>query len=166
MRATVAAYTQAPVWIKWPNDIIINHRKVAGILVNASTRAGRTESMIAGVGINVNRTQFTGLPFATSLVLQGNDPIELNELCASLFQHIEQWYLMLKSGRTGQILDQFNNHLYGAGQEVELMTEGRPAEPIRICHVNSDGKMIISNGQGELLTLALHEANLKYPHYS
>ena len=61
-----------PAQIKWPNDIIIHHKKVAGFLIENSSRAGKINKSILGIGVNINQTEFPSdlKEKATSLQLQ------------------------------------------------------------------------------------------------
>ncbi len=58
--------------VKWPNDLYLNNKKVAGILVEASIISQQLEWLIIGVGLNTTQTQFS-YPMATSLVKEGID---------------------------------------------------------------------------------------------
>lgn len=73
------------VGIKWPNDILVGQRKLAGILVEASTTKGRVDQVVVGIGFNVRQTKFDDeiAPIATSLELEsGAAPARLDVLAA------------------------------------------------------------------------------------
>jgi len=53
--------------IKWPNDIIVDNKKIAGILIENIVSGDKVEKSIIGIGLNLNQTEFAGLPNATSL---------------------------------------------------------------------------------------------------
>jgi len=65
------------VTLKWPNDVRIAGRKVAGILAEATVRAGAVESVVVGVGVNVGKMQFAS-EFASRATSLGNEGIELD----------------------------------------------------------------------------------------
>jgi BirA family biotin operon repressor/biotin-[acetyl-CoA-carboxylase] ligase len=69
--------------IKWPNDILSGHKKLAGILIETTFKKSAAKSIIIGIGINVNQIQFTKLPNATSMRLQTAKTFDLNELILS-----------------------------------------------------------------------------------
>jgi BirA family transcriptional regulator, biotin operon repressor / biotin---[acetyl-CoA-carboxylase] ligase len=100
--------------LRWPNDLMLGGRKVAGILVQA---AGRTA--IAGIGINVNHTAFPDdvSSLATSLRLEAGRPLGREEILLALLPAVES---MLAQDQ-GAILESFT-HLssYASGRRVEV----------------------------------------------
>lgn len=67
-------------WIKPPNDIWVDEKKICGILIEHSLRAGRISWTIIGIGLNVNQTSFPeDLPNPTSMAVEGH-PADLNEI--------------------------------------------------------------------------------------
>lgn len=81
-------------WVKWPNDIIINNKKICGILTESSTKGMLADWVVSGIGINVNQDQkfFEKLPFATSLALQKGENISREELFCNVFFFLEKYY--------------------------------------------------------------------------
>ena len=76
--------------VKWPNDLITSGgRKLGGILAELSAEAERVRFVVLGVGINVNQTDFPGLPDATSLALETGMPHDRARLLARLVQAVE-----------------------------------------------------------------------------
>lgn len=101
------------VKVKWPNDIMIGHKKVAGILIQNAISRKRISHSIIGIGINVNQDHFPndiGKP--TSLYLENKESFDIREVLQSLCVHIEYWYLKLNASRFGQINDEYHAHLY------------------------------------------------------
>jgi BirA family transcriptional regulator, biotin operon repressor / biotin---[acetyl-CoA-carboxylase] ligase len=102
------------VWIKWPNDIIINDKKAGGILVENILRGSSWTYSVIGLGLNVLQTHFPPeLPFATSLKLaSGRDLV-----VADLFIGIRAGLLQTLGGfpdKSG-ILQGYNELLYKRG---------------------------------------------------
>lgn len=89
--------------IKWPNDILIDGKKVTGILTELQAEADRIHSIIIGVGINVNQ-KLEDFPLelqdkASSLSIQKGEQISRAELIRTIFKHFEKLYsLYLKQG--------------------------------------------------------------------
>ena len=89
--------------IKWPNDILINGKKVTGILTELQAEADRIHSIIIGVGINVNQKK-DDFPLelqeiASSLYIEKKETVSRAELIRSIFMHFEKLYtLYLQKG--------------------------------------------------------------------
>lgn len=84
--------------IKWPNDILINGKKVTGILTELQAEADRIHSVIIGIGINVNQ-QLKDFPeelrsIATSLSIEKGELLNRADLIRSLFNRLEKLYLL------------------------------------------------------------------------
>ncbi|MGG1675163.1 biotin--[acetyl-CoA-carboxylase] ligase [Neobacillus sp. NRS-1170] len=84
--------------IKWPNDILINGKKVTGILTELQAEADRVHSIIVGIGINVNQKK-EDFPAelhetASSLYIEKDEPISRAGLIKSIFKHFEKLYLL------------------------------------------------------------------------
>jgi len=84
--------------IKWPNDILLNGKKITGILTELQAEADKIHSVIIGVGINVNQekqdfpAELHGI--ASSLAIENGRPISRAEIIKSIFKHFEKLYLL------------------------------------------------------------------------
>jgi len=110
------AAPQLPVCIKWPNDIYIGNQKVAGILIENTVQGGLLASSVVGIGVNVNQTDFGGLPNATSLCLAAGQQFELIGLVQKLCSFVETAYLALQPDKMTAIKRQYLQNLYQFGQ--------------------------------------------------
>jgi BirA family transcriptional regulator, biotin operon repressor / biotin---[acetyl-CoA-carboxylase] ligase len=84
--------------IKWPNDILINGKKVTGILTELQAEADRIHSVIIGIGMNVNQ-KLEDFPselhsIATSLLLEKGETVNRAELIQAVFSRLEKLYLL------------------------------------------------------------------------
>jgi BirA family biotin operon repressor/biotin-[acetyl-CoA-carboxylase] ligase len=84
--------------IKWPNDILINGKKVTGILTELQAEADRIHSIIIGIGINVNQKK-ADFPIelqemASSLFIEKGEKISRAALIRSIFKHFEKLYML------------------------------------------------------------------------
>ena len=77
--------------IKWPNDILTdNGKKLCGILIENTLSGQKLKSAIIGIGINVNQTDFPGLPNATSVALETGSDVEVDRMLQLLIANMEQ----------------------------------------------------------------------------
>lgn len=75
--------------IKWPNDSYVNDSKIAGILIENRISAGKIDSTIIGIGLNVNQVEFGKLN-ATSMAIASGKTYILNDLCFSFIHSIDE----------------------------------------------------------------------------
>ena len=78
--------------LKWPNDILLNRKKVAGILVESTSKGENITRVVIGIGLNVNQTSFQG-SFniePTSIKLEMDQPIERERLLAEVLNNFEE----------------------------------------------------------------------------
>jgi BirA family biotin operon repressor/biotin-[acetyl-CoA-carboxylase] ligase len=85
-----------PAGIKWPNDILLEGKKVCGILVELNAEADRVDFMVAGIGLNVNISRDEFPPeirdIATSLQIASGRPVSRVPLLRALLESFEKWY--------------------------------------------------------------------------
>jgi BirA family biotin operon repressor/biotin-[acetyl-CoA-carboxylase] ligase len=84
--------------IKWPNDILIRGKKVTGILTELEAEADRINSIIIGIGMNVNQTK-EDFPselqeIATSLFIEKGEKVSRSDLIKGIFMNLEKLYLL------------------------------------------------------------------------
>ncbi len=78
--------------VKWPNDVVTAEgRKVAGLLAEMETEGDRVRFVVLGVGLNVNRTDFAGLPEASSLALERGAPVHREEVLERAVRAVLGW---------------------------------------------------------------------------
>ncbi|MEI9973091.1 MAG: biotin--[acetyl-CoA-carboxylase] ligase, partial [Ignavibacteriota bacterium] len=127
--------------LRWPNDLMIGHRKVAGILVQAVGR-----NAIAGIGINVNHTDFPSevADLATSLRIAAGRPMMREEILLALLPAIDT---LIAQGKPA-ILDSFT-HLssYASGLRVEVQQPDGVVEGVT-AGLNPDGFLIVRRDDG------------------
>lgn len=109
LRDFLANLTEKKVEIKWPNDIIINQKKVAGILIERK----KIEDLvfyIIGIGINVLQTSFPRIKNAGSLLSQTGVSHGLHDFSKKLSDYFER-YIFMTSHRS-DLVEIFNSHLF------------------------------------------------------
>lgn len=115
------AGTEVKISVKWPNDIYINQRKVAGILVENILGSNRFVAAVVGIGLNVNQLQFGELSTrATSLRLVTGKTSDTESLLARLCEFLEKYYLLLRAGKTDELRQLYESKLYLRGTEARF----------------------------------------------
>ncbi len=93
LAAGLTPFLPQPPLLKWPNDLLVRDRKLSGVLVEMSASATRVNHVVLGLGVNVNLHQLPAelAELATSLRLEAGAPVDREEVCASVLNHLEPW---------------------------------------------------------------------------
>ena len=138
--------------VKWPNDIYLDDRKTAGILIQNALSGFNLQSAVVGIGLNANQREFPPeAPKATSLSLTSGEPADLDALADTLFACVEQRYLQLKSGQTAALRSEYLQNLYGLGEHRTFIRADGSRFEGAIQGVAEEGRLVIRTGAGEEL---------------
>ena len=151
--------------IKWPNDVLIDGKKVSGILLASSFLGDRLSYVNVGIGINVNIEQDIVSqisPPATSLSLEVGKPVSRLAVFCALMEELESHYLSLR--RSYNILDQWKHYVVTLGQDVQIMWRREDlqgyVERGFAESVNEEGSLLLRLSDGTLKTLVAGEVTL------
>ena len=154
---SIEAATGLKSQIKWPNDVLINGRKVCGILIESDVQGKTVNYTIIGIGINVNLrlADFPDiLPITTGLSdeLKGN--VSRLSVIRCLLVEIERLYLALSSG--GSIYQEWRDSLVTLGREVSIKSGENSYKGIAES-VASDGSLLLRHLDGSLTKIVAGE---------
>jgi len=111
--------------IKWPNDILLAHRKVCGILIENGVSGNRLQHSIVGIGLNVNQPSFPPhLPRAGSLCQIAGREFDLESLRDALCLCLERRYLSLRQADNRSLIREYHDVLYGLGEAISFRKPG------------------------------------------
>ena len=146
------------VKIKWPNDILVDGKKIAGILIENQLTGQQISASIVGIGINVNELNFELLHKATSLHAITNTPYSLSKELAKLCTQLETHYLLLRSN-ANKIWEMYHAQLYQKNVECNYMIKSQRIRAT-IEGVQKGGRLQLRKDTGTLLSCDLQE--IKY----
>ena len=129
------------VYIKWPNDIYINPKKVAGLLIENTLQGNNINNCIAGIGININQTEFS-VPTATSLKKETGDNIMIDEVLIELLNNINNWYGKVGLKQWEVINNTYHKHLLGLNKPLQFKTNTHTFTGI-IKGVDEHGRLMV-----------------------
>lgn len=141
--------------IKWPNDIYVGTKKIAGILIENTLRENTIQSSIIGIGLNINQIKFNVDLNATSLALITNKEFDLMEALEKLSEFIEARYLQLKANKLESIDAAYLQHLYQLNEWHNYTSNNQLFEG-KIIGISAIGKL-----QVQLKTTEIKEFDLK-----
>jgi BirA family biotin operon repressor/biotin-[acetyl-CoA-carboxylase] ligase len=126
--------------VKWPNDVLVGRRKIAGILIENDLMGEWVTGSVVGVGINVNSTGFPEDLMATSVMLEGGAAVGLGEMLTALSEALERRWQAWVSGSTPAA--DYAHTLWARGRWVGLLLDGAPVMG-RPMDVDGHGRLIV-----------------------
>ncbi|GHN01386.1 biotin--[acetyl-CoA-carboxylase] ligase [Cytophagales bacterium WSM2-2] len=129
------------VKIKWPNDILVDRKKICGILIENSIQGETISQSIVGIGLNINQTEFP-ISTATSLSLVFDKSFDLNEELNLLLEKFEKRYLQLRSGKQQELKKAYLQSLLGINQSQTFRSGDQEFEGT-IIDVKDSGELIV-----------------------
>tara|TARA_X000000950_G_scaffold129098_3_gene161254 strand:- start:196 stop:921 length:726 start_codon:yes stop_codon:yes gene_type:complete len=110
--------------IKWPNDILSENKKIAGILIETSLKNGRLNDFIIGIGLNVNQMDFHDLLNASSLKNIMEQEFDLNKLIKDFIKEFSDFNLKLDSVSLEDLKVDYLKNLYGTNSFLKYQYKG------------------------------------------
>jgi BirA family biotin operon repressor/biotin-[acetyl-CoA-carboxylase] ligase len=148
--------------IKWPNDVLLNRRKVCGILVETVWMGEKVDSIVLGIGVNV-RPESVPLPElvnfpATSVEAETGKDVDRLTLLSDILQALLYWRSLL----TKDIFPKaWENYLAFRGQQVEIWTEGVAPQRGQVMGLERDGSLRLLSQDGQVITATFGEIHLR-----
>jgi biotin-[acetyl-CoA-carboxylase] ligase BirA-like protein len=115
--------------IKWVNDVLCDGAKVAGFLVNTASMEETVESVVLGIGLNVEKTPDLPsdpyVPKAASIreFVPERTPIHQRKILSTLLDRLSKNYELLLEGRWAQLLDMYKKRSVVVGREVRILSD-------------------------------------------
>lgn len=107
------------VQIKWPNDIYIKDKKIAGILIENSVQGAVIKQSIVGIGVNINQTEF-GSAKASSISAVTGLTYTLQDCIGVLLHHLEYRYHQLLAGAHADLWHQYHEFFYRKNKKTQF----------------------------------------------
>ncbi|WP_352407227.1 biotin--[acetyl-CoA-carboxylase] ligase [Acetoanaerobium noterae] len=147
--------------VKWPNDVLINGKKVAGILTEMSADMEFIEYIVLGVGINVSGLKFPNelKNIATSLKLEGYDVKKLNIIWQFVYE-FELLYNLYLNENTSEVVNILRNNSSVLGKQINVHYMNEVESAIAV-DINNQGALIIKTQEGEVKELSSGEISIR-----
>jgi len=160
--------------IKWPNDILINGKKVAGILTELTAEADHIKALVVGIGVNVHISSFPPelAESATSLLLETEKiplsatserlyGIKITSLAAAILNSFEPLYdLFIRNKFISDILPLYQENCVTLGRDIRGIFHNREIRG-RAVALNPAGELIVQLPTGETLALNSSEVSVR-----
>lgn len=148
--------------IKWPNDIVINNKKICGILTELSSEIERINHIVLGIGINVKTVEFSQeiCNIATSLYKEGYN-ISRVDLVRNIFEEFEDLYLeYINNNNKEKILNICRKYSAIIDKDIYIIN-GDYKELVRCLDINEDGNLIINDKYGNKREILSGEVSIR-----
>ena len=143
--------------VKWPNDIYVGNKKIAGILINNTIKGKEIMYTVVGIGININQRNFSDEVLnATSLWHYLNCDLKTEYCLKNVLSHIERRYQQLRNNKTTQINFDYKKALYRLN-DFNLFNYKNAIISARITGVNEYGQIRLLQKNGTEIACDLKE---------
>lgn len=158
----IRQFTGLNTLIKWPNDIIIGNKKICGILTEMTAEADRINYAVAGIGINVNTTEFDDeiKHKATSLCIECGTVINRAELFKEIMQSLEEEFDSYFSNPDGAISDEYTSLCATLGREV-IVTRGNTVFSGKAVAIANTGDLVVELANGTRVNVSSGEVTVQ-----
>lgn len=157
VRETISELIKDPVEIKWPNDIVVNGKKIAGILIENKLKREGLSGVFLGLGLNVNQKNFPKFKRkATSIISEIGAEFDRESLIVLLNQNIQQFYSLYKSKGYETINFLYHKELYLKGIE-HAFAVGKDTRYLTLQSVNKNGDLQLFNQFGKIEEFGLKQ---------
>lgn len=143
LHQVLSKYNQS-IEIKWPNDLLIEGKKIAGILVESVIIDNEFNAIIIGFGVNINHRDFPDIikDYSTSLALKTDQTYDINQILFELNQEFIKSYEIFKKNHL-EVIHYCNDHLAYKHKTISYI-ENNQAFQAKIKYVRNDGNLIVS----------------------
>jgi BirA family biotin operon repressor/biotin-[acetyl-CoA-carboxylase] ligase len=142
--------------IKWPNDVLVHGRKIAGILTETSTRGDRLEHVVIGIGINVNQTDFPPdlAGIATSLCRELGREVDREAVLAGVLDGVGRATDAFLAGGVAAIASAWRARSSTLGTRISVVQDGRSVSGVAIDLDEQGALRVRQDDGGELRVLS------------
>lgn len=150
------------VQIKWPNDIIVSGKKLAGILTEMSTQVDYINHVTVGVGINVNVQNFPEeIQTATSLLSEIGTQTKRAPVIAAVMKHFEENYkIFMQTEDMSGLMKKYSSLLVNHGREV-LILEKDAEYKAYAEGINQKGELVVRREDGTVENICAGEVSVR-----
>lgn len=139
--------------LKWPNDVLVDGRKVCGILVEGKAGAGGQPRLVAGIGINCNGRSDTFpvalQPRLTTLAEAAGTPVDAERLLVQVLAAMERGYRALAAGGKAELIARWSGYgMLGAAHRVRVRARQAEHEGVPLA-LSPEGYLIVETADGQ-----------------
>ena len=153
--------SQFDIKIKWPNDILVNQKKIAGILIENNILNNQINGCVIGIGINVNQLKFDPGINATSIALSLKNEYPLAKVLNLLCSNVEKHYLAMREQKFNLIQGSYLQHLFGLNTWRQFEVGGS-LKSLMVLGVSDRGLLLLRDKNDSILEVDVKEVRWTY----
>jgi BirA family biotin operon repressor/biotin-[acetyl-CoA-carboxylase] ligase len=131
--------------LKWPNDVLVDHDKLAGVLVEAQSRGGKLDAVIVGIGVNLGAAP---ADCSTSIADASGTPCDRAAFVESLLSHVERWVDRYIASGLGAIIPAWQQRM-AVGLSARAIVDGA-ALVGALAGIDLDGALLLRDDNGKV----------------
>ena len=150
------------VSIKWPNDVVVSHKKICGILTEMGVRDGKIDYAVIGVGINVNIREFPEemADKATSLYLEGGREFDRSQIPGLVMEAFEEYYEKFAATcDLSGLKEEYESILANYNQPVRVLAK-EPYEGVAR-GITDGGELLVEKTDGTIVAVSAGEVSVR-----
>ena len=150
------------VSIKWPNDVVVSHKKICGILTEMGVRDGKIDYAVIGVGINVNIKEFPEemADKATSLYLESGKEFDRSQIPGLVMEAFEKYYEKFTATcDLSGLKEEYESILANYNQPVRVLAK-EPYEGVAR-GITDGGELLVEKTDGTIATVSAGEVSVR-----
>lgn len=140
--------------IKWPNDLLVGGKKVAGLLNEMSAETDGINFVILGIGVNLNMTagQFPDdlRHPATSLLIESGVPVERSRFAAIMLNELDRLYAGFLASGFAPVREEWQRLCNAAGRNMVVSDAGAEITRGMFAGIDTDGALLVKTGEGRI----------------
>ena len=168
VREAIAKTTKLDPQLKWPNDVMISGKKVAGILVDIGAEAELVNYAVVGIGVNANvdasalSGKISDMQGITSLQNELGHEVSTLELLRHILENLEYNLDLLAREGESQIISAWKRHTDLIGRKVAVLQNGKVVHEGVAADLGRDGSLILEMESGNKITITSGDLRVRY----
>ena len=160
---SIRELTKLDALIKWPNDIVVNGKKVCGILTEMAGELNEINYIVIGIGINVNMKDFPDKikEHASSLFIEGSKKIDRKILLVDILKRFENLYgAYMENLNLNETLSIVRNYSAIFGKNIRII-QGKSVKVVKAVDINDDGLLLVEMEDGSRELISSGEVSIR-----
>ncbi|OON98782.1 MAG: biotin--[acetyl-CoA-carboxylase] ligase [Epulopiscium sp. Nele67-Bin004] len=159
---TLQEITDQHIKIKWPNDLVLNEKKICGILCELVSIGDKKSAIIVGIGVNVNTSVFEdNLPYASSLFLECGVTFDRKQIIDKFVPLFENMYNKFLEYKTFEVfLDEYKNLCLNLGKVAYIQNKDKQYVA-NIISINNNGNLVVKDEEEKVFEIFSGEVSIR-----